>query len=191
MRRATPEINASSVADLAFLLLIFFLVTTTMNVDSGISRTLPQMPPENQDMSNIKVKERNLLVVLINRNDKLSVGGELMETDQLTDKVREFILNPGKSDKLPEKAIKDIPFFGKQEVSKGIISLQNDIGTSYGKYIEIQDAIARAFSIIRDEKSLSKWGKRYTDLSEDQRAAMKALVPMVISEAEPKKIQTQ
>lgn len=189
MRRATPEINASSVADLAFLLLIFFLVTTTMNVDSGISRTLPQMPPKNQDMSNIKVKERNLLVVLINRDDKLLVGGEMMEASQLTDKVKTFILNANKSDKLPEKTIKDIPFFGKQEVSKGIISLQNDVGTSYGKYIEIQDAIARAFSSIRDEKSLAKWGKRYADLSDDQRAAIKSLIPMVISEAEPKKIR--
>lgn len=187
MARKVPEVNASSVADIAFLLLIFFLVTTTMDVDSGIYRKLPQMP-ENENQSEVKVKERNVLVVLVNRNDALSVGGEILDVNALKDKVKEFILNPNNSPKLPEKSIKDIPFFGKQEVSKGIISLQNDRGTSYRMYITIQDELAAAFNEIRDEKSYNKWGKKFDDLTADQQSAIKDLVPMSISEAEPKNI---
>ncbi len=187
MARKVPELNASSMADIAFLLLIFFLVTTTMDVDSGIYRKLPQMPDENQK-AEVKVKERNVLVVLVNRNDLLSVGGELLDIKDLRPKVREFILNSKNSKDLPEKVIKDIPFFGKQEVSKGIISLQNDRGTSYRMYIEIQNELAAAFNEVRDEKSLSKWGKVYDDLTIDQQGAIKQLIPMSISEAEPKNI---
>lgn len=187
MARKVPELNASSMADIAFLLLIFFLVTTTMDVDSGIYRKLPQMPEENVK-SEVKVKERNVLVVLVNRNDLLSVGGDLLDVNELRAKVREFILNPNNSKKLPEKSLKDVPFFGKQEVSKGIISLQNDRGTSYKMYIKIQDELAAAFNEIRDEKSLNKWGKKYEDLTADQQGAIKQLVPMSISEAEPKNI---
>lgn len=149
MARKTPEVNASSTADIAFLLLVFFLVTTTMDVDSGIYRKLPPMPEKDQILDAPKVKPRNVLLVLINQYDKLQVGGELMSVKNLRSKVKEFILNPSNNPKYSEKKSKEVPFFGLSDVSKGIVSLQSDVGTSYEMYIRIQDELASAFEIGR------------------------------------------
>lgn len=188
MARKTPELNASSMADIAFLLLIFFLVTTTMDVDSGIYRKLPPMPEKDQILDAPKVKPRNVLLVLINQYDKLQVGGELMNVKNLKAKVKEFIMNPANNPKLSEKKAKEVPYFGLTDVSKGIVSLQSDVGTSYEMYIRIQDELASAFVEMKDEKSLQTWNKKYADLSEDQQEAIKKLIPTAISEAEPKQI---
>ena len=92
-RKKTPEINASSTADIAFLLLTFFLMTTTMDVDSGLFRRLPPMPPPDQVIAP-PVAKRNILQVLVNKNDLLAVNGELMQIENLKEKAKEFILNP-------------------------------------------------------------------------------------------------
>ena len=98
--KKTPEINASSTADIAFLLLTFFLMSTTMDVDSGLFRRLPPMPPENQVIAP-PVAKRNILQVLVNKNDLLAVNGELMQIENLKEKAKEFILNPQNRDDLP------------------------------------------------------------------------------------------
>ena len=185
------EINAGSMADIAFLLLIFFLVTTTMDTDSGISRKLPPMPEKNQQKSSDKIKERNVFVVLINKNNQLLVEGEPMDVSQLKDKAKEFIENPANNPKLPEKKITEIDdkYFGKQyPVSKGVISLQNDRGTSYGTYITVQDELASAYNELRDELSMRTFSKKYGDLSDSKRDLIKKIYPQRISEAEPKNV---
>jgi len=185
MARKTPELNASSMADIAFLLLIFFLVTTTMDVDSGIYRKLPPIPEE----SNIKppkVKERNVLIVLVNRNNELLVNGEVLKVSQLRDKAKEFILNPGNSVHLPEKKAQDIPLLGRVLVSKGLVSLMNDRGTQYATYITVQNELAAAYREVRDGKSMQQWGKKFEDLSVNQQLAVRKYIPMQVSEAEPK-----
>jgi len=188
MARKTPEVNASSTADIAFLLLVFFLVTTTMDVDSGIYRKLPPMPEKDQIQDAPKVKPRNVLLVLINQHDLLQVGGDVMNVKNLKAKVKEFIMNPANKPKYSEKKEKDVPFFGKSQVSKGIVSLQSDVGTSYEMYIRIQDELASAFVEMKDDKSLQTWGKRFADLTQEQQDAIKKLIPTAVSEAEPKKI---
>jgi biopolymer transport protein ExbD len=186
-KRATPEVNAGSMADIAFLLLIFFLVTTTMDVDSGLTRMLP--PPVNspQDQNN-DVKERNVFVVLVNKDNRLLVEGEPMNVLQLKEKTKEFIANPKNADNLPEKKETEIQFFGMYPVSKQIISLQNDRGTSYGTYIEVQNELVAAYNELRDELSLEKFGKKFNDLNNEQADAIKEVYPQRISEAEPKNI---
>ena len=154
MAKKTPEINASSTADIAFLLLTFFLMSTTMDVDSGLFRRLPPMPPENQVIAP-PVAKRNILQVLVNKNDLLAVNGELMQIENLKEKAKEFILNPQNRDDLPSKVVKEIPFFGQAEVSRGIISLQSDRGTSYKMYIAVQDELTAA-----EPKNIGKGGKR-------------------------------
>ena len=94
-RRGLPEINAGSMADIAFLLLIFFLVTTTMDVDTGISRKLPPMPEEEQLEDDSQIKAKNIYVVLINANNQLLVEGELMDISQLKEGAKRFIDNNG------------------------------------------------------------------------------------------------
>ena len=91
MARKTPDINASSQADIAFLLLVFFLITTTMDVDKGISRKLPPMPEENQQQEDVKINRRNIIVVKINSADRLLAGNEPIDVSQLKDKIKEFL----------------------------------------------------------------------------------------------------
>ncbi len=114
-KRAIPEINASSMADIAFLLLIFFLVTTTMDTDWGIARLLPP-PDENKQEDQVKIKERNVFVVLVNANNQLLVEGELLDISQLKEKAIDFISNPGNKENLPEK-IHVSPSEAKQQIS--------------------------------------------------------------------------
>ncbi|PXX96874.1 biopolymer transporter ExbD [Marinifilum breve] len=188
MARKTPEINSSSMADIAFLLLIFFLVSTTMDVDTGIYKKLPPIPEDQTNDEEIKVKKRNVLAILVNRNDELLVNGELLDISQLREKTKEFILNPNNSEDLPEKHVKTVPYFGDVMVSKGLVSLQNDRGTSYEMYIRVQDELAIAARELKDEKAMSKWGKVYSELDKEQQDAVKKYVPMAISEAEPKNV---
>lgn len=187
-RRVSPEINAGSMADIAFLLLIFFLVTTTMDVDSGITRRLPP-PVENLD-DDIKIKERNILNVLVNKNDRLLVDGKPGDIRTLKDVAKSFMGpvfpdNPGH----PETDLKNIDLMGEVHTSKGVISLKNDRGTSYDMYIRVQNELARAFNELKDETSLRYFGTRFSNLTnEDQIKAVNEAIPVRISEAEPENI---
>jgi len=189
-RGAPPEINAGSMADIAFLLLVFFLVTTTMDTDLGLARLLP--PPILEDVETPPIKERNVFVVLVNANDQLLVEGDLMEIDELREAAKEFIANPANEENLPEKKEKDVPFFGKMMVSKQVISLQNDNGTSYDMYIQVQNELAAAYNELRNEIAMDQFGVSYDALVEaGDKAKVKAVrevYPQRISEAEPKDV---
>jgi len=187
-RRAAPEINAGSMADIAFLLLIFFLVTTTMDVDTGITRKLPP-PVENPD-EDVDVKERNVLKILVNNQDMLMVDGRRSDVRQLKDKAKDFMaLHPDNPD-YPEVAPKLIEELGREvPMSKGVISLKNDRGTSYEMYILVQNELARAFNEMKDEKSVELFGVKYPQLVDENKIdIINALVPVRISEAEPEDI---
>lgn len=187
MPKKTPEVPAASLADIAFMLLIFFLVTTTMDTDLGISRMLPPpVPPDQVQDPDVKIKERNVFVVLINKNDQLLVEGQPMNIKDLKDKAKEFIENPADINTLPEKEVKEVDFIGNWPISKQVISLQNDRGTSYGIYIQAQNELAAAYNELRDEIAMRKFGKKYDDLDEDHQKAIREVYPQRISEAEPK-----
>lgn len=174
-------------ADIAFLLLIFFLVATTMNVDTGLQRVLPPISDQKQDQE-IEVKKRNLLLVFVNTFDDIQMAGERMDISQVKDKAKEFILNPANSPDLPEKTDTEIDLIGTYPVSQGVISLQNDRGTSYNKYIMVQNELTRAFNEVRNEVALQKFGRSFGELGEKEREAITKAVPLKISEAEPKNI---
>lgn len=182
--RKTPEINGSSLADIAFLLLIFFLVTTTMDVDSGIYRRLPDW--YDKEITPPKVPKRNVLAVLVNKENMLAIDGELANVEDLKDRVITFILNVNDDKDLPSKTQKDIELLGPVEVSDGIVSLQSDRGTSYNMYIQVQDQLTAAFNQLREIKAQEKWGRKVSELSEEQMEAIRKWVPTSISEAEPK-----
>ncbi len=188
--KKVQEINAGSMADISFLLLIFFLVATTMNTDSGIQRVLPPMPDETQPQQAMDVKKRNILLVFVSKFDDIMVGGERMDITQLKDKVKEFVLNQTDDPNLPEKEMTKIDLIGNFPVSKGVVSLQNDRGTSYNRYIMVQNELTRAFNEIRDMVASQYFGgKKFLDLEEDQRKAVQKAVPLKISEAEPRNIE--
>ncbi len=189
MARKIPEIPAASLADIAFMLLIFFLVTTTMDVDSGLERRLPPMPPEEQDPDDSPpIKERNVFVVLVNASNQLLVEGEVSRVEDLREKAKEFMANPDNAETLPEKDYKELAYFGEVGITKGVISLQNDRGTSYGTYIAVQNELVGAINDLREELSQQKFGKSYDKLEKDQQDVIKEIYPSRISEAEPKKV---
>ena len=187
MAKKTPEINASSMADVAFLLLIFFLVATTMDIDSGLNRVLPPWSENQTEAPDIK--ERNLMLVHVNKYDQIAVQGEVVQISQLKDRAKEWVLNRADDKNLPEKKEKDIEFLGKYMVSQGVISLQNDRGTSYEMYIKVQNELTRAFNEIRDELSKAHFGRAFAELEKQQQDAIVAAVPLKISEAEPQNIK--
>ena len=188
-KKKVPEINGSSMADIAFIALIFFLMVTTMDKEEGISRLLPPIPPEDQKMEDLKVNRRNIIQVKINSNDRLLAGSQPMDVSQLKDKIKEFMTNPYDDPNLPEKEIQDIPGLGPVPVSKGVISLQNDRGTTYQAYITVQNELIKAINELRDDFSMKTFGKKYSKLSEEQQEMVRKAVPQKISEAEPKDVR--
>ncbi|MCR5709723.1 MAG: biopolymer transporter ExbD [Bacteroidales bacterium] len=188
-KKKVPEINGSSMADIAFIALIFFLMVTTMDKEEGIARQLPPIPPEDQKVEDQQVNRRNIIQVKINASDRLLAGSQPMDVSQLKDKIKEFMTNPNDDPNLPEKEITDIPGLGPIPVSKGVISLQNDRGTTYQAYITVQNELVKAINELREEFSMQHFGKKYSKLDEDQVEMVRKAVPQRISEAEPKDVK--
>lgn len=190
-KRKVQEINAGSMADIAFLLLIFFLVATTMNTDTGLLRVLPPMPPEDVKLEDIKVKDRNVLLVFVSAGGNIMAGDEEMDIRGVKDKTKEFILNPLDAENLPEKkdAEIELPDGSKwvYPVSEGVVSLQTTRDTNYDVYIMVQNELTRAFNEVRDEVATAKFGAKFSELPEEQRNVITKAVPLKVSEAEPRK----
>lgn len=188
MGKKTPAINSSSTADIAFLLLCYFLMTTTMGSQTGLSRRLPPMPEKDQKLEDQKVNRRNIVIVRINSNDRIFAGSEPIDITLLKDKIKEFLTNPSDDPNLPEKEAKEIEGYGTVQVSKGVVSLQNDRGTSYQSYIAVQNELVKAVNELRDDFSRRNFGKKFSLLDEEKQDIVKKAVPQNISEAEPKDI---
>jgi biopolymer transport protein ExbD len=205
-KRELQEVNAGSMADIAFLLLIFFLVATTMDVDTGLTRLLPPIPEEEEEVE-VQVKQRNVLVVLINRNDQLMVRGEFgTRVDELKDITMEFFTNPANDPDLPEKEDAEIQFppgssplippdgMWRGKVSKGVISLQNDRSTTYKQYLMVQNELVAAVNQLRQDFCKLYFDKDFDDLNmnspneKEIAEAIRQVYKMNISEAEPKNI---
>ena len=183
---ARRKFNAiGSTADIAFLLLCYFLMTTTMGEQSGLQRRLPPIPDANQQQQDQKVNRRNIIIVRINSADKLFAGSEAMDISFLKEKIKEFLTNPTNDPNLPEK--EPVEANGNTYMkSKGVISLQNDRGTSYQAYIAVQNELVKAVNELRDDFAMQEFGRKFSRLNEDQQEVVKKVVPQNISEAEPK-----
>ncbi len=202
-RRETPEVNAGSMADIAFLLLIFFLVTTTIEKDKGIARQLPPKEPPTDEP--VIIKQKNLFIVNVNKHDQLLVEESLMELKDLKQAAIEFLDNGGqpngtegycdycKGQRDPESS--DNP-------DKAIISVQNDRETSYKMYIAVQNELVGAYNFLRNRESQRLYGFKFTEVSsaidegsykgnessaKEKLEKIQEMFPLKLSEAEPKK----
>ncbi|WP_152287026.1 ExbD/TolR family protein [Flavicella marina] len=209
-RKELPEINAGSMADIAFLLLIFFLVTTTMDVDSGISRKLSEKPPENYTPP--VIKQKNILEINLNRNNEMLVEDERMEIEDLKQYTIDFLDNGGGVGKPTEYGPGTACDYcnGKKaddssdHPNKAIISVQSDRGTSYGMYITVQNELLAAYTELRNRYAKKYIKGQYAGMSYDEllllsgndkeNEALKAVIkkvkeayPQIISDAEPTK----
>lgn len=169
--RMKNEINAGSMADIAFLLLIFFLVTTTIAEDKGVLVKLP--PWSNEPPDPLKLKTRNVYSVLVNADNQLLVRGEPVNIDDLRNDTKQFIMNPQRLENMAESP------------TKAIISLKNDRGTEYATYLKVYNELKAAYNELRNEEAERKHGKKFEFLNKDQRKEIRNKIPLVISEAEP------
>ncbi|MBT8262140.1 MAG: biopolymer transporter ExbD [Bacteroidia bacterium] len=202
MRRATPEVNAGSMADIAFLLLIFFLVTTTIEKDKGIARQLPPIEPPTEAPP--LIKEKNLFIVNVNKDDQLLVEDNLMELKDLRQAAIAFLDNGGAPSGSPEycnycKGARSPS--SSDNPDKAVISVQNDRLTSYKMYIAVQNELVAAYNFLRDRESERLYGWKFTELNKainegsfkgnedaakEKLEAIQKLFPLKLSEAEPK-----
>lgn len=199
-KRSAPEINAGSMADIAFLLLIFFLVTTTMETDRGISRKLPPIPLE--DIVPPIIKQKNIFTVIVDRNNRLLVEDQLMELQDLRMAAVEFLDNGGG---VGEEACtycqgpRDLSSSDNPE--KAIISLVNDRQTKYGTYISVQNELVAAYNFLRNREAQRLYGLDYLKMEKDYNDVnyrgnkevlkerldeIQNMYPQKLSEAEPK-----
>ncbi len=171
-RRKLQEINAGSMADIAFLLLIFFLVTTTMESNYGVSRKLP--PPPDPNFKPPPVKERNILEILINRNDQLMIEDHLAKFKEIKDEVVKHITNFGKDPNYAESP------------EKAVVNITHDRGTSYKAYITVYNEVLRAYNEVRNKEAMAKYGKPFDQLTKEQQKEIKKKYPQIVAEATPK-----
>lgn len=167
------EINAGSMADIAFLLLIFFLVTTVIAEDKGVLVKLPpwsdEPPPE------IKLNTRNVYSVLVNAQNQLLVRNEPMDISKLKENTKMFITNPQKREDL------------SIDPTEALVSLKNDRGTNYKTYLEVYNELKSAYNEIWEEEAKRRFGKALDDLNKVEKDEISSAFPLVISEAEPTK----
>ena len=188
-KKKAGEINSSSMADIAFLLLIFFLVTTTMDVDTGMKRTLPPWIDPTEQQNDVDVNERNVLKVNVSRSGAIMVGTEeyrssdlrrVGEHSRLSREVYFFLVDPDRSNK------KDVEIDGANyKVSEGLVSLKADDETEYKIYLKVQDELTHAFNLYRDDIARQVYGSKYDELNDLEAQHIRKAVPMKISEAEP------
>ncbi|MEN0048482.1 MAG: biopolymer transporter ExbD [Bacteroidota bacterium] len=172
-KRMESSINAGSMADIAFLLLIFFLVTTTILEDRGILVRLP-IWTDTAIVESQPIKDRNVLSVKVNSNNDLMVEGAQFPIAELRAMAKEFIVNPSNRDNLAEKP------------TKAVISLQNDRGTKYETYIEVYNELKGAYVELWSDLSMKMYGIPYDEeMSKAMKKAIRSEIPFVISEAEP------
>jgi len=168
-RKSPPEISAGSMADIAFLLLIFFLVATQISQDKGVRVVLP----EYYDGPAGAAADNNVLNIKINKFDEVMVEGEITELTELVSLIPDFVLNPDRRSDFPSSP------------HKAIISLQNDVNTSYDAYVYAYSIIQSSYNNMRRDMSQSKFGKDISELDSKQVADIRKALPMKVSEADP------
>jgi len=192
-KKKMPGLNTSSTADISFMLLIFFLITTSMDTDMGLARRLPKPPEPDQEDATMDIKARNILYVRINAAGQLWVEDEINgpgypDIRELRPRVKEFVKNEQNLSRWPEKHVKNIELLGQCFVTdKHVISVQTDRGTPYDMYFQVQNELVAAYNELRNELSKEKFGREYQYLKDDEKAAIRQYYPQNISEAEPKK----
>ena len=148
------------------------------------------MPEDQKDQDAPPIKERNIFVVLIDKENRLMVEGEICRVEDLKEKAKLFLTNPLDLPNMPEPEVREFDIVGNYKVisKSAVISLRNDVGTTYGAYIQVQNELVAAINELRQELAMDKFGKSYVNLSTDEQKIIQDIYPQKISEAEPKRI---
>ena len=181
-KRDIPGLNTTSTADISFMLLIFFLVTSSMDTDKGLPRQLPP-PDDSTRQEEVEIKQRNVLELELDGNDRLTCNGEDIDAKELTLRVKEFVSNKTNDPSLPEMSQREVHLMGQCLVSDHhIISIKTDRQASYNAYFELQNAIVRGYNTLRNELARSRFGHSLSACTSEERAAIELVYPQRISE---------
>ncbi len=181
-KRRVPLLNTTATADISFMLLIFFLVTSSMDTDKGLPRQLPP-PQESQTEVEMKIKERNALEIELNGQNETFCQGEKVSEEVLLDKIKTFVANKANAPTLPEKSVREVNYFGRCAVSdRHVLVLKISRDSNYDSYFHLQNTIARAYAQLRNELARKKFHKPFIECSNDEREAIGMVYPQRISE---------
>ncbi|MBQ4391668.1 MAG: biopolymer transporter ExbD [Prevotella sp.] len=181
-KRSLPELNTTSTADISFMLLIFFLVTSSMDSDEGLARQLPT-PEDPTEEQELVVKKRNVLLLALDAADRLTCNGDSTDAAQLAGRVADFVANAAADPELPELSERDVHLLGRCKVSdRHVIFLRVDPAASYNAYFEMQNAILAGYNQLRDALAQSRFGHAYAQCNAEQRDAVAMVYPQRISE---------
>lgn len=182
IKRGVPEINATSTADMAFMLLVFFLLATSMGVKKSIRRELPPST-DSVRVEPLRVKERDLLVLRLDGEGRLFAGPEEIPLTDVKERVKHFIANPDNEESLPEKHSREVPLLGTVEVTDThVIALHYDPHTDYRTYFEVQNLLLEAYRELRDAEAEKRFHCTFDRASSEQQEAIRACYPQRISE---------
>ena len=181
-KRDTLELNTTSTADISFMLLIFFLVTSSMDTDKGLARQLPN-PEDKTVEQDMVVKRRNVMELSLNAEDRLSCDGDTIGFAELTQRVQEFVANEGDDPEKPERSEREVHLLGRCKVSdRHVIFIEVAPETTYDAYFQMQNAIVTAYTNLRNNLSQHHFGRPYVQCSQEQRDAIAMVYPQRISE---------
>lgn len=181
--RDVPELNTTSTADISFMLLIFFLVASSMDdIDKVMPRQLPP-PEESTQVQELVVKQRNALVLKLDADNRLTCNDEVITPEALTERVEEFVANAKNDPSLPEKSRREVNLFGLCEVSdKHVIMIEADSKATYDAYFQMQNAIARGYMHLRNQLAMQHFGRPLTKCTPEEREAIQMVYPQRISD---------
>ena len=184
-KKDTPEISGTGQSDISFLLICFFLMTSSMDQSMGLNRRLPPIPEIDKPVV-IDIKGHNVLTILVDGQDRISVSGKPMDIRDVRNEAKEFILNPTNNPNKSSKKEINIAGLGSVRVSEAVISMQNVRSTSYDVYLRVQNELVAAYNELRNEESTARFGRKFEDLNDRQREMIVEIYPQRISEAPPK-----
>jgi biopolymer transport protein ExbD len=189
-KRTVPGLNTTSTADISFMLLIFFLVTTSMDTDKGLARRLPPLPDAAQQKLSMPIRQRDMMEVTIDAKNHVYVadgtGKGYVDLRTLKARAMQFIKNANDNPNLPERRMVTIDGLGSCKVATlHVISVQCDRNTDYDAYFQVQDALVAVYNALRDEVANARFGKKFAQCDDAQQKAIRQYYPQKISEAEP------
>lgn len=188
-KREITELNTTSTADISFMLLIFFLVTSSMDTDKGLARQLPS--PENQmEEQDLLVKRRNVMQLYLDADNRLTCNGEALSADTLTLRVADFVANEAGIPEKPEMSEREVHLLGKCKVSdRHVIFIEVDPRATYDAYFNMQNAIVAGYALLRNTLAEQRFGHAWAQCSQEERDAISLVYPQRISERQSEELQ--
>lgn len=184
-KKEVPGLNTTSTADISFMLLIFFLVTSSMDTDKGLPRQLP--PPDDEtEQQDMLIKERNVLALKLDAEGRLTCNGDPITTEELPQRIESFVANEAGDPTLPEMSVREVHLMGSCKVSdRHVITIETDAHTTYDAYFQMQDAIVKGYNNLRNQLAQRRFRHSYAQCSNEERNAIALVYPQRISELPP------